>query len=609
MKKHLTFSLTILLICISFISIYRLNNVSETETSWDVLGYYIHLPATFIYDDPLMENREWIEKINEEKQLTGTLYQISSNDEGEPIYFFLIGMAIFLLPFFLIGHFSAWVFDYPLDGFSLPYQYSLVIGGVFYTIIGLIFLRKILKHYFPDKLTGLLLFLIVFGTNYIHHLTLKNLETVNILFLLMTLIIWNTIKWHQNFKTKNLVIIGASITLMSLVKPSEIMVVFIPLLWGIYNKESLILKWKLILKNKNSFLIAIIICILIGLPQMLYWQIRTGHLFYDSYKNPGVGLDVYSPHFLKSMFSFQKGWFIYTPVMIFGVIGFYQLFKQNKKIVISLLVYFIIAFYIIISWSEWWYGAGFSNRPLIMTYPILAITMGYFFLYLKEKNNVVKIGITVLVLFFVFLNQFQWWQLRNGILQPYRTTKEYYLATFLKTNVSDSDMEKLLVYRDFSKNPTFNFDKYEKSHYFKLSQNQNKSHTNSKKNISKSTYLSFNDSLDYSNTFEMEYNKLTNLDHLLFKVKVDIKLPEDYKEKLPNLVISMERLEGAYGYYGPPISDSIKGEWFTYELEYMTPSIRDEKDRLKCYIWNRGKSNFEIKDFEIEIFEHKNYKY
>ena len=34
-----------------------MNNVSETETSLDVLGYYMHLPETFIYNDPLMENR------------------------------------------------------------------------------------------------------------------------------------------------------------------------------------------------------------------------------------------------------------------------------------------------------------------------------------------------------------------------------------------------------------------------------------------------------------------------------------------------------------------------------------------------------------------------
>ena len=155
-----------LVFAILFIVIFRMTNVSDKETSWDVLGYYLPLPATFIYEDPLMENRGWIEEINKEKDLTGTLYQISSNDEGEPIYFFLLGMAILYLPFFLIGHGGAYLFDYPPDGFSLPYQYAMVLGAIFYTIIGLVYLRKILLRFIPDKVSAIVIILIVFATNY-----------------------------------------------------------------------------------------------------------------------------------------------------------------------------------------------------------------------------------------------------------------------------------------------------------------------------------------------------------------------------------------------------------------------------------------------------------
>ena len=81
--------------------------------------------------------------MNDEKHLADTLYMISSNEEGEPMYFFLMGSAILYLPFFFLGHYSAYQFGFPMDGFSLPYQYSLVVGGIFYTIIGLIFFRKI----------------------------------------------------------------------------------------------------------------------------------------------------------------------------------------------------------------------------------------------------------------------------------------------------------------------------------------------------------------------------------------------------------------------------------------------------------------------------------
>jgi len=112
-----------------------MNNVSEREISWDVLGYYLYLPATFIYHQPLLRDIEWLKKVNQEKDLTGTLYMVSANGEGQPIYFFLMGMALFYLPFFFIGHVSALMLGFPPDGFSLPYQYALVIGGIIYTII------------------------------------------------------------------------------------------------------------------------------------------------------------------------------------------------------------------------------------------------------------------------------------------------------------------------------------------------------------------------------------------------------------------------------------------------------------------------------------------
>ena len=134
-----------LLISIVFIIVFRFSHTThDREIAWDILGYYMPLPATFIHHDPLLKDVEWLIKVNEEKDLTGTLYMISSNDQGEPMYFFFFGMALFYLPFFFIGHLFAMLGGFPMDGFSTPYQYSMVVGAVLYTIIGLFYFRKIL---------------------------------------------------------------------------------------------------------------------------------------------------------------------------------------------------------------------------------------------------------------------------------------------------------------------------------------------------------------------------------------------------------------------------------------------------------------------------------
>jgi hypothetical protein len=510
------------------------------------------------------------------------------------MYFFLLGMAILYLPFFLLGNGFALIFDFSLDGFSLPYQYAMVIGGLFYTLLGLFYLRKILLEYIPDKIAALVLIIVVLATNFSHHLSIKNLETVNVLFLFVCLIIWNTIQWHKTQQLKNLLAIGACITLMSMVKPSEVMIVLLPIFYGVYSIHTWQIKWKLIVQHKVQFLWMLIVCLLIALPQMSYWCITTGSLFYDSYINPGVGLDFFSPYIFESLFSYKKGWLIYTPVMVLALVGFYNLFKKRKESALAFTAYFVITTYIIFSWTEWWYGAGFSNRPLITTYPILAITMGLFLNQIFKHSIFIKAFVSIFIVLSLLFNQFQWWQLRNGILEPYRTTKEYYWASFFKTSVTDQDKNLLSVYRDFQEDYTFKEeDKYKEIF--------NKIIDFSEENDS-STYLFTKDNV-YFPMLEQPFESFTDKNHLWVKVNLRFKSGNTPDGKLPILICSIQREEGEYGYYARTIQSKLTADWRGYQQYYLTPNLRNKKDRLKIYLWNKDGINCEIDNLVISIFE------
>jgi len=603
MKSFKSFSLAALIVICGFVFFYRITHVTDKEISWDILGYYLYLPATFIYDQPMLNDVAWLQQINAEKDLTGTLYQVSTNDEGEPMYFFLMGMSILFLPFFLVGHLLAGPLGYPADGFSEPYQYLLVIGGILYTIIGLIYLRKNLRCFFSEKISALIMIIIVFGTNYIHHNTLKNLETVNMLFMLVNIILWNTIKWHENYKIKNLLAIGIGITITTLVKPSEIFVILLPVLWNVTSwksfKEKLILFWS----KRKSILIVIGVSFLVALPQLAYWYFKTGHILYDSYKNPGVGLDVFSPHIIKVLFSYRKGWFLYTPVMIFSLIGFYFMFKENKRIFLATISYFLISFYIIASWTEWWYGAAFSGRPMISLYPILAISFGYFLLYMKGKSRFLKIVFGAFVILFIFLNQFQWWQFKHYILDPYRTTKAYYWSTFLKTSVTEKEKESLLIYRDF----TGKMELTNAGDYMKFVIVDDQFEDTGRNNIlseDSSSFYRFTENQEFYLIFESPYRELTQKDHAWVRSGLDIRFPEGFEGPFPCFVMTMERKEGSYRYFAPEVKpDSAYDQWKRIDLEYLTPEIRNTHDRFKCYIWKRGKDSFDIDNVKVELFK------
>jgi hypothetical protein len=447
--------------------------------------------------------------------------------------------------------------------------------------------------------------IIVFGTNYINHLTIDDLATVNVIFMLTTIIIWNTIKWHENFKGKHILAVCLCVTLAALVKPTEVFVLLLPLLWNISPVEKMKQKLSLLIVNKKYILIAAGICLIIALPQMLYWHHKTGKFIYDSYINPGVGLDYFSPHIINVLFSYRKGWLLYTPIMIFSLIGFYFLYKKNRQIFFACSVYFLVSFYIISSWTEWWYGAAFSTRPLIATYPILAICLGYFILYINQSKLILKIVFGLIASFFIFLNQFQWWQYRNYILDPYRTTKEYYWATFLKTKVNESDKELLLVYRDFTGKMEFTEqNKYNNSQLLSSDFEQVNEKGNQMEN--NNSFYRLTKDQEFYPILEKKYKELTQKDHVWIKVSMDIRFPNDFEGSLPCIVNSMERKIWPYGYHATEIKlDSLPNHWRRIEEMYITPEIRSGNDRFKIYIWKRGKSVFDIDNLKVEVFEKK----
>lgn len=604
MKTFKNTSLIALLISICFIVIFRLTHVVSNELSWDVLGYYLYLPATFVHHDPLLNDIGWLQNLNADGHLAGTLYMISQNKEGHTMYFFLMGMALFYLPFFFVAVLYARIGGYPVDGFSWPFQFFLVTGGIIYTIIGLIFLRKILKRYFNDHIVAIVLLIIVFSTNYIHHLTIKNLETVNILFMLMTIIVWNTIKWHETNKLKHMIVAGVSVTMMALVKPTEVLAIMIPLLWNVTSPKQLIEKVKLLFSKKKQVLITVAICFVMVLPQMLYWHHMTGKFIYDSYINPGVGLDYTRPHTWHVLFSFKKGWLLYTPVMLFALAGFYFMYKRNRNIFFASFGYFIISFYILSSWTEWWYGAAYSCRPVITSYPLLALALAYFISFVHEKKKILIAGFYLLVLFFTFLNQFQWWQLRHFILDPYRTTQKYYEETFLSTKIPDNAEEIKLVVRSADGiNTIKNLNKYQKT----LLLFEDFSSPDLKSNITEGTN-SFNRITDqeFFPILELPYNEITSKDHFWVNVSVDVRFPDSVITALPCVVTTMERKIWPYNYWATDIKpDSISNQWHTINSWYLAADIRDKRDIFKCYLWKRCKEPLDIDNIKIELFRTK----
>jgi hypothetical protein len=242
---------------------------------------------------------------------------------------------------------------------------------------------------------------------------------------------------------------------------------------------------------------------------------------------------------------------------------------------------------------------------MITLYPILAISLGYLLVFLKDQKLIIRALFTAVVIFFIFLNQFQWWQLNHYILDPYRTTKAYYWATFLKTKATEEDKKLLLIYRDFSgKMELTNPDDYQKSVLFdEVFEDKSKQGILTEENNS---FYRMSGNQEFNLFFESQYRELTQKDHVWVKASIDVRYPDHFEGPIPCFVMSMERKEGPYRYFAPEMkTDSVFNKWARIEFEYLTPEIRNSRDRFKCYIWNRGKSEFDIDNIKIELYKKK----
>ena len=141
--------------------------------------------------------------------------------------------------------------------------------------------------------------------------------------------------------------------LLALARPSEAVCVLIPLLYGLDSLSN----WRQHLKSlwnwKGQLVVVAMVLLVVGSPQLLYWKWLTGKFLYMSYNNPGEGFEFLHPYTWDVLFSFRKGWYIYTPVMAVATSGLFLLRRYVSALRLSIMVFFALNLYVVSSWSCW----------------------------------------------------------------------------------------------------------------------------------------------------------------------------------------------------------------------------------------------------------------
>lgn len=411
---------------------------TEATISWDVSGYYAYLPATFIYRD--LKQAVFLDSVIQKYQPTPDKIQGGIDPKsGNFVFLYTAGQAVVMSPFFFIGH--AWALssdNYPADGYTRPYQVSIGMGMFLIALLGLFVLRKVLLKYFSDGTVALVLVAIVFGTNYLNYGAIDQAMTHNPLFTLYALIMWVAIRFYERPRAVTMFLMGGIAGLAALIRPTEVIILLIPLLWGVSNLTALSTRLQFFVRQwKYPLMAAVSFTLIVGI-QAVYWKYVTGSWYYYSYGE--FGFDFLNPHLDVYLFSYRCGWLRYTPMMMLAYIGLIPLLKRRLHLY-ALLPLILLNLYIVTAWEVWDYG-GTAGRAMVQSYPVLAFPMAALIEWV-HRRSVVKWFFYPVFALCIYMNF--WWVINAHCdrVQVIDLTRQYYRAVAGRWHTDDYD-KKLL---------------------------------------------------------------------------------------------------------------------------------------------------------------------
>lgn len=421
---------------------------------WDAISYYAYLPAAFIHHDLSLSFADGYQGPHK------LIVWPEKGPEGKYVIKTTMGLSIMWTPFFLAGHAVALISGADAGGYSEPYKFFLLLSALLFTLIGLIFLRKILLEHAADRITALVLASFAFGTNLYWYTLFQGTMAHACNFALISAFIWYSIRWHSEngHKAWPAVRLGLLLGMISLIRPTNAVIVLFFILYGVSSFKGFKDRVATLVSEYRLMLLMALMIFIIWLPQMVYWKEMTGQWLWFSYGSD-ERFFFGDPAIMKGLFSWRKGLFIYTPLLLFSFAGIIALWVRKSPHALAITVFTAVNTYVIFSWWCWWYGGGFGQRAFIDSYALMAVPTAALLTMMTDSRqtvtNVTRLNwlrtlVMSIFLILMSLGIFNNLQYYHGAIHWDSMTREAYFDSFGRVRPS-ARFENLLVAPDYEK--------------------------------------------------------------------------------------------------------------------------------------------------------------
>lgn len=277
---------------------------------------------------------------------------------------FLIGTGIIWLPAMLFISVVNFIFNLGAYRFDLIYELGPGLSGIIFTIGGLFFLEKYLLNYLSKKPVFWTIIVLFLGTNIFYYTALEPALSHQPVFFLISFLLYWTRKFNKS--PRNLLFLGLIFGLFSTVRIAD-SILLLPIIYQAKIK-------------RDDFVLVVLGFLLAVTPQLVLQKLMFGTVFTHPYVTGQSGFwAINIKHTLEYLFSFKRGLFTWTPVLLIGLWG---LIKNR-----SYLVLFSIAMlWIATSFWSGYLSAGFGQRFSFSTIPYFGIGIAYIFSKIKKQS-------------------------------------------------------------------------------------------------------------------------------------------------------------------------------------------------------------------------------
>ncbi|MGB0932700.1 MAG: hypothetical protein ACPGU5_00350 [Lishizhenia sp.] len=544
----------------------KVNNTQGGVIYGDGRGYYAYLPSFFIYG-----NLSFKESAKAEfKSATNNPSYLHKNQHGSVFNKYYPGVAIMQIPFFWLAQVHCVVLNIADDGYNWVHDFWIRVGYFFYTLLGSFLLYLVLGYFSAAKWTRITTVVLLGAGSVLLYNAFKTPSfSHGISFFLICLFCLQFLKTLRAPRAINFILIGLILGLIVLVRPINILVLFaLPIFLETRQRIKLFFsickeKWRYLILSIIFFLIVISVLFLINF-------IQTGFLLNWSYK--GEGFNFFKPHVLQLWFSFRIGFFTHLPFFFLFITGLF--FLKNKRLLFSILLYFLILSYVFSCWWCWDYGGSFGNRVFVDHYFVFTIPI----LFVIEKIWRNKLWMFVPISLCIF-NGIRLYQIHNQIIMNRFTPSNY----FKSLGLINKKYKRAFVF-------TEEFGLFNKA-------------KNTRVLLDKKEEVDFG----ANKLFGLEANYKLNDSAEDFYLEVDLEKKRsnygDYRDVF--LVVDGRNEKGETEVYK---SYPLYNYCFEGEKEFVALRIKQilmyemsSVKSLKIYIWNKSKQNFIVKNAKIKL--------